>query len=258
MGLAQQPRQRGGGRHYLQGQTGQEASCQGEGKVGGWWTHCLSKKAKTSQARGCQNQGSEEGEKHQACPPGSTKRWPRPRTPPGCQQASMAKDSLLNSLWKKAQKLWKKKKSRPALLQPPVPPVQSLWQKVTTSSNLWQKVVTRWRFLFLTGLCGGDIFWGVLCGESLLHKNEARLAELKKQLMDAPGNSWAEALKKAGLKAGTPGPRRAWSLWQKAIQEADPPVQSLWKKAHPSFAKRLQLIGGAHWPMMPMRSLILP
>ena len=36
-------------------------------------------------------------------------------------------------------------------------------------------------------------------------KNEARLAELKKQLMDAPGNSWAEALKKAGPKAGTPG-----------------------------------------------------
>ena len=32
-------------------------------------------------------------------------------------------------------------------------------------------------------------------------KNEARLAELKKQLMDAPGNSWAEALKKAGPKA---------------------------------------------------------
>ena len=35
--------------------------------------------------------------------------------------------------------------------------------------------------------------------------HEARLAELKKQLMNAPGNSWAEALKKAGPKAGTPG-----------------------------------------------------
>ena len=95
---------------------------------------------------------------------------------------------------------------------------------------------------------------------------EAKLAELKKKLMEAPLAKRVYKPLKKGIAAEEPSqdsqkellpasPKRACSLWKKAFQQKVPaPVQSLWQKAKNSFVKRLPLTGEAPWPIMTILS----